>query len=255
LLVGTTDTTPYNNNAGTSADQGFVVSGGRIYAATNGNSVSILNRTSTDGDIIQFRKNGTTVGSIGTYGGDLDIGTDDTVIRFNNGIDAIFPVASVGGVGRDNAVDLGFSGARFKDLYLSGGVYLGGTGSANKLDDYEEGTWTPVDGSGAGLTFSNVAANYTKIGRQVFIQCELQYPSTADVSDMDISGLPFAARDTFRFAGVMAYTTSTLAGSAQILNGQTTSIRFRENGSSIVIHNDQLSGVVCRFTMVYHTNS
>jgi hypothetical protein len=122
LLVGTTDTTPYNNNAGTSADQGFVVSGGRIYAATNGNSVSILNRTSTDGDIIQFRKNGTTVGSIGTYGGDLDIGTDDTVIRFNNGIDAIFPVASVGGVGRDNAVDLGFSGARFKDLYLSGTV-------------------------------------------------------------------------------------------------------------------------------------
>ena len=32
---------------------------------------------------------------------------------------------------------------RFKDLYLSGGVYLGGTGSANQLDDYEEGTWTP----------------------------------------------------------------------------------------------------------------
>jgi hypothetical protein len=32
----------------------------------------------------------------------------------------------------------------FKDLYLSGGVYLGGTGAANLLDDYEEGTWTPA---------------------------------------------------------------------------------------------------------------
>jgi hypothetical protein len=30
------------------------------------------------------------------------------------------------------------------DLTLSGGVYLGGTGSANYLDDYEEGTWTPT---------------------------------------------------------------------------------------------------------------
>jgi hypothetical protein len=43
---------------------------------------------------------------------------------------------------RDAAVDLGTSTVRFKDLYLSGGVYLGGTGSANHLDDYEEGTFT-----------------------------------------------------------------------------------------------------------------
>ena len=40
------------------------------------------------------------------------------------------------------AIDLGNGNNRFKDAYLSGGVYLGGTGSANKLDDYEEGTWT-----------------------------------------------------------------------------------------------------------------
>ena len=39
----------------------------------------------------------------------------------------------------DATVDLGVSAHRFKDLYLSGGVYLGGTGSANYLDDYEEG--------------------------------------------------------------------------------------------------------------------
>ena len=37
------------------------------------------------------------------------------------------------------------------DLYMYGssytkGIFLGGSGSANKLDDYEEGTWTPVVG-------------------------------------------------------------------------------------------------------------
>lgn len=30
------------------------------------------------------------------------------------------------------------------NIEVSGGVYLGGTGAANKLDDYEEGTWTPA---------------------------------------------------------------------------------------------------------------
>ena len=47
-------------------------------------------------------------------------------------------------------ITIGWSSNRFKDLYLSGGAYLGGTGSANQLDDYEEGTWTPVL-SGGGL--------------------------------------------------------------------------------------------------------
>jgi hypothetical protein len=31
-------------------------------------------------------------------------------------------------------------------IEVSDGVYLGGTGAANKLDDYEEGTWTPTLG-------------------------------------------------------------------------------------------------------------
>ena len=58
-------------------------------------------------------------------------------------------------VDADNSHDLGAGGARWKDLYLSGGVYLGGTGSANKLDDYEEGTWTPTAAQGiTGLVFN-----------------------------------------------------------------------------------------------------
>ena len=44
-------------------------------------------------------------------------------------------------VDSDNARDLGSGGARWKDLYLSGGAYIGGTGAANHLDDYETGTF------------------------------------------------------------------------------------------------------------------
>ena len=51
------------------------------------------------------------------------------------------------GAENDGDVDLGFSNARFKDLYLSGGVVFGdaqaGTSQAKRWIDYEEGTFTP----------------------------------------------------------------------------------------------------------------
>jgi hypothetical protein len=50
----------------------------------------------------------------------------------------------------------------------SGGItFNGDTAAANALDDYEEGTWTPVITASSGTITSYVvpSANYTKIGR------------------------------------------------------------------------------------------
>jgi len=81
-------------------------------------------------------------------------------------------------------------------LQVSNGITFPATQSAstdvNTLDDYEEGTWTPADASGASLTFTSVTARYTKIGNVVYINAKLTYPTTADVSQAKISGLPFA---------------------------------------------------------------
>jgi len=98
----------------------------------------------------------------------------------------------------DNSRDLGASAYRWKDLYLSGGAYLGGTAAANKLDDYEEGTWTPVyepeTGSFTTMTMDNVSASYTKIGDTVIAMC---YVRTSDVDvtgasgALYLGGLPF----------------------------------------------------------------
>jgi hypothetical protein len=63
---------------------------------------------------------------------------------------------------------------------------------ANTLDDYEEGTWTPVDGSGASLSFTSVSGTYIKIGRTVTCLFDLTYPSTANSSQAVIGGLPFS---------------------------------------------------------------
>ena len=60
------------------------------------------------------------------------------------------------------------------DLTLSGGVFLGGTGSANLLDDYEEGTWSPniSDNTGVVSTHTN-AGKFVKIGNLVWVSARI----------------------------------------------------------------------------------
>jgi hypothetical protein len=68
----------------------------------------------------------------------------------------------------------------------------------NVLDDYKEGvavnaSWTPTDGSGAGLVFNVVSANYIKIGQLVYVDAQLVYPATTNGAAARIAGLPFSA--------------------------------------------------------------
>jgi hypothetical protein len=84
------------------------------------------------------------------------------------------------------------------DITLSGGVYLGGTGSANYLDDYEEGTWTMVAGGSGGQSGQSYAAQtgrYTKIGRLVNVCGYFQVSNIGTVSGTyaQVQGLPFSA--------------------------------------------------------------
>lgn len=65
-------------------------------------------------------------------------------------------------------------------------------GSGTVLNDYEEGTWTPTDASGASLSISNNRSTYTKIGRQVTLQMNVNYPGNANGSASKIGGLPFS---------------------------------------------------------------
>ena len=252
LLVGTTDTTLYNNSDGS---EGVRIAEDHVSIASDARTVFYVNRQTSDGEIINIRKDGSTVGSIGASGGDVFIGTGDTGLRFKDDTTDIRPWNTSTNAIADGTVDIGDSIARFKDLYLSGGVYLGGTGSANKLDDYEEGNWTPSDGSGAGLTFSNVVGTYTKIGRQVFLVCELQYPSTSDTNAARINGLPFAVDDNFRYGGVISYTTSTALGTAEVTNPAATSICFRPVNQGTQVPNDDISLNVVRFTILYQTTA
>jgi hypothetical protein len=161
-------------------------------------AVQTLNRTTSDGDIQVFKKDGTTVGSIGSKDGNsVYYGSGNTALRFYDPAKVILPVDGTG-TASDNTINLGNSTHRFKNLYLSGGVYLGGTGSANYLDDYEEGTFTPVVlADGGSYTASHAYGMYTKIGRKVIVQGWYRVGSTSSpTGSLYFTGLPFAAHSS-----------------------------------------------------------
>jgi hypothetical protein len=112
VLVGKT-------SANTSTVGVEALANGEMNATVNGGRVISLDRLGSDGEIIRIRKSSTTVGSIGSEGGDsLYILNGDTGLRFSGGADAILPCTTAGAV-RDNAIDLGTGSARFDDIYAT----------------------------------------------------------------------------------------------------------------------------------------
>jgi len=79
------------------------------------------------------------------------------------------------------------------------GVCLGVTSNtdANTLEDYEEGTWTPVIAalstqSPSDQSYSTQTGIYTKIGRQVHVSCRVDLSDKGTLSGfLILNGLPF----------------------------------------------------------------
>ena len=179
------------------------------FTRSNVNAVVNFNKKDNDGDIVSFRKDDTQIGSIGSNSGILYIGSPegtDAFLGFGNNI--IRPVTSTG-ASRDNAIDLGYTGMRFKDLYLSGGAFIGGTGSANLLDDFEEGTFN-ISSAGAGYTISAQGGKYTKIGDTVHCIFKLTFSAvnSGATSNVTLSTLPFT-NSSFQSTGTVRESTNT----------------------------------------------
>ena len=96
-------------------------------------------------------------------------------------------------------------------LTLGGQLNLGATGQirfpasqnassdANTLDDYEEGSWTPVLVNAGTVTYNTeyTGGKYTKIGNRCIVTFEVRWGTRSGGSgDVTISGLPFARLET-----------------------------------------------------------
>jgi hypothetical protein len=128
LLVGKTSSN--SNNVGCE----LLPSGIGAFTASGANPL-LVNRNTSDGELVLFRKNGSTVGSISTDSNDIAIGTNDTGLRFLDSSDAIQPYNMTTNATRDNAIDLGRSTTRFQDIYATNGTIQ--TSDANEKQDID----------------------------------------------------------------------------------------------------------------------
>tara|TARA_R110000787_G_scaffold164398_1_gene277509 strand:- start:54 stop:875 length:822 start_codon:yes stop_codon:yes gene_type:complete len=201
VLVGKTSANAAVAGAAIEAD------GDAYFTAEGANGrVLYLNRLSSDGDIIQLAKDGSSVGNIGNTGDYLFLGSDagsDSYVLMGN---SIFAPATSTGAARNAAIDLGTADRQWKDLHLSGGVVFGpasaSTVASQTLDSYEEGTFTP------SCSFQNATNNnaknidsalgsYVKIGEFVYFNLVivLDVPSSLANDNFNILSLPFSSRN------------------------------------------------------------
>ncbi len=112
--------------------------------------------------------------------------------------------------------------------------FNGDTAAANGLDDYEEGTWTPVGNaaSGGNPTFTVSSAHYTRIGRNVHV--------TAILTDVNTTGT--TSNQVFRIGG-LPYTPDT----ADTFGSVVTSLIDMDNVNSSVVMADASENVLTFF--------
>jgi len=158
LLVGTTTSNSANVGHGLNPN-------GFTYHTRDAGEVLRLNRKTSDGDIVVFRKDNTTVGSIGsTSYADAYIAGASTGITF--GGTNVTPTTNTGAIS-DNAKNLGGASARWQNLYLSGTLTNNGTGGINidTSGNVGIGTSSPtsklsvVSGTNAGITVNDGTVN------------------------------------------------------------------------------------------------
>jgi hypothetical protein len=189
----------------------------------------------------------TSITSTGSVG---NVFTDSTGARlnFSRGADNYFQASTAGGYfawivnnSGSNAMTLNTSGNLQTIATISvgnatpstsgAGITFPATQSAstnaNTLDDYEEGTWTPTQGSGLTVvgTFSSVG-RYTKIGNMVTIWGQVTGSTSVSVSSAGTisDNLPFALEGTVGINGIATGYFTANNAAAHISIGATTSV-------------------------------
>ena len=194
---------------------------GQLKGTASNVVVQYLNRTTSDGTIAEFRKDNTTVGAIASRAGSVStiiLDPSATGGGISGGGSALYPTDHAGTLS-DGALTLGDASYRWNNLYLSGGVYLGGTGSANYLDDYEEGSFTPTFGGSGGnqtVSYAFQFGTYVKVGKLVFVNISVGATGTPSggSGDLIIANLPFNSKSGVQQAGSMAFANNISFGSS-----------------------------------------
>jgi hypothetical protein len=188
VLVGTTSNYAENVQAA-------------FYGASNG-GISLASGTS---GLSRLMFADGVAGTAGAYVGSIIYSHADDSMRFNaNGGTERMRILSTGGI-----------------------TFNGDTAAANALDDYEEGVFLPFTGIGSGYTGEVLEnAQYTKIGRMVYINLRMKWTGTDGVGNPAVFIMPFThatATATGTTGAIMYSGTQLRSGAALIAHMATNS--------------------------------
>ena len=161
------------------------------------------------------------------YRGAFRVGGDYAAFRSN------------GGSAVNTAVGTTIATSEYVRMDHMGISFNGDTATANHLNDYEEGTWTPVVYTSSG-SLTTYHASYTKIGRVVNISTYIAWTNNTgnNSGTFTIYGLPFTNSAGSAYHGLsMAYVGSANMNDAlPITQNNSTYIYFHQNdGNSSVL--------------------
>jgi len=190
----------------------------RLRITSGGQFIFNSGAPSNQDTILTLTGGATTGSSVIEMGDTVDI--DSGQIAYYHSVDAMaFRVNAAERARIDAGGDLSITDGNLKlgagrGIDFSANSDTGRTVTANVLDDYEEGTWTPsltVGGSSSGIVYSQQVASYTRIGR--FVTCYGSMILTNKGSGsggVEINGLPFTVVDiisgtSLEGGGLMTY--------------------------------------------------
>jgi len=179
----------------------------------------------------------------------------------NNGTFRVFNIT-------DNREDFKINGNG--DITVSGGIYIGGTGTDNYLSDYEEGSYTVQlfdASSGGNASSTTTTGNYTKIGNQVTVR----FDSLNNIDTTGMTGandfyfsLPFSSGSTGRSVGSVLFDTLTFVSGRTMVTplvlDNASRGRFHTSGSAVTDLASEVQDInsgatdIMTFTLTYFTD-
>ena len=206
---------------------------------------------------IDGKWNGTTVGAISIEAGDDTTNKDDGKITFYTSQGGTstrkMAIEQDGDVHIDDGdLVIGTAGHGIDFSAQTPSSATGASNTAEILDHYEEGSWTPTTSQGAAHTVFGTPT-YTRIGRQVTIVCYINITSSSSSDAVRIDGLPFTAVGSSHFAIGSCYTQFTADKHVffQVNTGAAYGYIYTGLGSHVYYNGTNVSGGYFLLTCTY----
>ena len=184
--------------------------GGWIYTATG---TAISNYGQTAGSHLWYLAASGTAGTLATF---------TQAMTLN----------AVGGLQTLNTVGVGNATPSTSGAGITFPATQSASSNANTLDDYEEGTWTPTQGTFDTWTSPVFTATYTKIGRLVTVFLSQQSGTIGWAASDYMGGLPFTVGTGLQAIGYAGDTTPSSDNGYILADSNSTSLFFNKANAS-----------------------